>query len=247
MKAREVLGVDIGGTGMKAAIIDCKTGELLSERFRIDTPQPATPAAMAEVFKALIDHFNWKGKIGCGFPAVIDKGIALTAGNIDKSWIGTNAQELFSKAINQDVLVLNDADAAGIAEIKLGAGKKTKGVVLLLTIGTGIGSALFLDGKLVPNTEFGHTHFKGDVAERYAATSAKKRENLSWDVWGKRLNEYLAYMERLFVLDLIILSGGVSKPGKYEQFSQYLKPRSKMVRAMFFNNAGIIGAALAAR
>lgn len=246
MKVKEALGVDIGGSGMKAAIVDCKNGRLITERFRIETPQPATPEAMAEVFKQLVKAFKWKGPIGCGFPAIIDHGIAHSAANVDDSWFEIDVEKLFTKAVKQKVRVINDADAAGIAEAKFGAGKNKKGVVLLLTIGTGIGSALFLNGELVPNTELGHIFFKGGIAEHYTANSARKKLELSWKEWGGRLNEFLDHLERTFSPDLIILGGGVSKPERFDLYKGELKIRTKIVPAQFYNNAGILGAAMAA-
>ena len=244
MKNNIILGVDIGGSGMKAAPVNIKSGEMLSERHRIPTPQPATPEAMAEVLKQLVAHFEWKGKVGCGFPAVVQHGVVHTATNIDKSWIETPIVDLFSKATGLTVSVINDADAAGIAELKFGAGKDRKGVVLMLTIGTGIGSALFADGQLVPNTEFGLLLFKGDIAERYASSAVRKRLKLSYDEWGKRLSEYLTYVDILTNPDLIILGGGISR--KHDRFFRYFTLTKEVVPASMRNNAGIIGAAMGA-
>ncbi len=236
------LGVDIGGTGMKCALIDVKTGKMISERFRIPTPQPATPEAMAGVFAQLTKHFKWKGKVvGAGFPSVVKNGVVNTASNIDKSWIGVKAEKLFSKASGCTVKMMNDADAAGVAEMKFGLGKDAKGVTILVTIGTGIGSALFIDGRLVPNTELGHLHLHGWIAERYASGTVRKRENLDWVTWGKRFNEYLQMLERLFTPDMILLSGGVSK--RFDEFSPVLNINAKLMPGQLLNNSGIIGAA----
>ena len=238
----KALGIDIGGSGIKGAPVNLTTGELLDERLRIETPQPATPESVAKAVDDLVKHFNWKGKIGCGFPAAIKYGVVQTASNIDKSWIGTNANELFSKKTGQEVVVLNDADAAGMAEIKMGAGKNLKGTVLMITIGTGIGTALFSEGKLMPNTEFGHLRMGKTIAEAYASGAVRKKEDLSWGEWAKRFNEYLLYIEFLLWPDLIILGGGLSK--KHEKFLHYFTTKTKVVPAQFMNNAGIIGAAM---
>lgn len=241
----KILGIDFGGSGIKAAPINTKTGELVKERYRIETPQPATPEAVAGVVKELVKHFDWKGAVGIGFPAVIQGGVARTAANIDKSWIGTDVNRLLSETIKLPVFAVNDADAAGMAEMKFGAGKGFKGTVLLLTIGTGIGSVLFSKGKLVPNTELGHIIMRGMDAELYASDSARKRDNLEWDEWGGRFNEYLQYMESLFWPDMIIVGGGVSK--KTERFWDLIHVKSKVVPAQLLNDAGLIGAALYAK
>ena len=237
----KILGIDIGGSGIKGAIINVDSGIMLSERHRIETPQPATPKAVAKVFKELVDHFEWKGLIGCGFPAIIKNGVANSAANIDKKWLGVNVEELFSKATGCKVLVRNDADVAGIAEMTIGAGKGKKGSVMFLTIGTGIGSALFLDGQLVPNCEMGHLKFKGSIAEKYVADSIRKKEDLSWTEWGKRFNEYLQHLDFLFSPDLYILGGGASK--KFDKFEEHLNVGCPVIPATYRNKAGIIGAA----
>lgn len=238
----QILGVDIGGSGIKGAIVDTINGTMLTERHRIETPQPATIEGIAKTLVNLVEHFNWKGKIGCGFPSVVINGCVKTAANIDKKWINIDAQKVFSEATKCEVTLVNDADAAGIAEVQFGIGKNMKGVVLLLTFGTGIGSALFTEGKLVPNTEFGHVLFHGDIAEKYVAASVRKNQELSWETWGKRLNEYLLHMEKITNPELIIIGGGISK--KFEKYSQYINLKTKVVNATLFNNAGIIGAAL---
>ena len=244
MKKNEILGIDIGGSGIKGAPVNIETGELLAERHRIPTPTPATPKAVAKVIKQLVNHFKWKGNIGCGFPAVVQNGLVYTATNIDKSWIDIDAQKLFSKETKRNVTVMNDADVAGLAEAKFGEGRKNKGVVILITIGTGIGTVVFTKGKILPNTEFGHIHLKGDIAEKYASDAARKRDGLKWSEWASRFNEYLALIENLLYPDLIILGGGASK--KSENFLHLLKTRAKIVPAKLQNNAGIVGAALAA-
>ena len=243
MQEEVVLGIDIGGTGIKGALIDVSTGKLLTERHRILTPQPSFPKDVAETVLQLVKHFNWKGQIGCGFPAIIKNGVAYSASNIHKSWKGLNVEELFSKVTNCPVRVVNDADAAGIAEMHFGVGKGLKGNVILITIGTGLGSALFFNGVLIPNSELGHIYLKGanKVAENYASNSTRKKENLSWSEWGKRFNNYLSHLELLFSPDLFILGGGACK--KMDKFSDQLKIETKIEPATFQNAAGAIGAA----
>ncbi|KJF43689.1 polyphosphate--glucose phosphotransferase [Draconibacterium sediminis] len=238
----EVLGIDFGGSGIKGAIVDTKTGELVTERHRIDTPQPATPDAVAEVMAELTEHFNWKGKVGVGVPAVVKNGVMLTAANIDNSWIGQEVNKQLSEKTGCEVECVNDADAAGIAEIHFGAGAKAKGMVFLLTVGTGIGTVIFIDKHLVPNLELGHLEFKGKTIERYSADSVRKRKDLSWEEWGKRFNNALDYYDRMFNPNLFIVGGGVSK--KMDKFEEYINVDTPVVPAEMENNAGIIGAAL---
>ncbi len=239
----DILGIDIGGSGIKGAIVNTKTGELKTERHRIATPQPATPQVIADTVRKFAEHFSWSGVIGCGFPALVQNGKIMTASNIDKSNININIEKLFSQTTGCEVYVLNDADAAGIAEANFGGGKETEGLILLLTIGTGIGSALILDGKVVPNSEFGHLLLaNGMIAEKYAADSARKRDKLKWDEWALRFDEYLSYIEQLTNPDLIILGGGAAK--KFEKFSEYLNPKAPVKPAKLLNLAGIIGAAI---
>ncbi len=240
----KILGIDVGGSGIKGAPVNTKTGALLAPRYRIPTPQPSKPKAVARVVGEIAAHFEWEGPIGVGFPAPIQKGVALTAANIHKKWVNTNAAKLFSKATGCPVTVINDADAAGIAEMKFGAGRGRKGVVLLITIGTGLGSSVFTNGHLVPNTEFGHIEIRGKDAERIASDAVRKEKDLSWETWGARLNLFLLRMEGLLWPDLIILGGGVSK--KFGKFRPYLTVRADVVPAATLNEAGIIGAALAA-
>jgi len=229
----EILGVDIGGSGIKGAPVNVVSGEMLTERHRIETPQPATPEAMTDVVAEIINHFDWKGPVGCGFPAVVKHEIALTAANIDKSWIGVNVADMINLKTGNAVHVSNDVDAAGWAEIQFGAGKGKSGLVLVLALGTGIGSCLFMDGVQVPNTELGHLLMHGDIAEKYAANSARKREDLDWASWGQRLNEYVNYVESLFYPDLIIVGGGVSK--HYQEFFPYISCRAELVPAEMRN------------
>jgi len=242
----QILGVDIGGSGIKGAIVDTSTGELVSERHRIETPQPATPEAVAPVLAQLTRHFNWTGLIGCGFPAAIQHGIVRTASNIAPSFIGTDIDRLFSDATQCPCFNLNDADAAGMAEIEFGEGANQAGVVLMVTIGTGLGTALFTDGNLIPNTELGHIYLEnGKEAERYASDAVRKAEDLGWKRWGKRFDFYLTSMEKLFWPDLIILGGGASK--KFEKFQDQLTIEAPVKPAAFLNQAGIVGAALYAK
>jgi polyphosphate glucokinase len=238
-----LLGIDIGGTGIKGAPVDVETGQLVGERFRIDTPRPAMPNAVADVVEQIAAHFNYHGPAGVTFPAVVKHGVTYTAANVDPSWIGTNAGELFSRHVGGLVTVVNDADAAGVAEIRFGAGKDRKGVIILLTLGTGIGSAVFLDGKLLPNTEFGHLMIRGKEAEKRASERVREQRQLSWRQWAERLSEFLNELEKLFSPDLFIMGGGISK--KAEKFFPYLKTKTEVivVPAQMRNEAGIIGAA----
>lgn len=238
----EVLGIDIGGSGIKGAPVDIEKGILLAERHRIPTPQPATPEAVAHTVKELVEHFNWKGEIGCGFPSVVRHGIIRTASNIDNSWIGVHAGELFSKVTDCPTLLVNDADAAGMAEMSFGSARNRKGTVIMVTVGTGIGTAIFTRGQLLPNTEFGHIILKGKVAEKIASDAARKRDDLNWKEWGSRFNKYLARMEFLFSPDLFIIGGGASK--KFEKYIKYINVEAEIVSAELKNEAGIIGAAL---
>ena len=242
----QILGVDIGGSGIKGAIVDTVKGELVTERYRIETPQPATPEAIAAVLARLVIHFNWHGPVGCGFPAVIQHGIVRTAANISPSFIGTHVDKLFSEATKCPCYSLNDADAAGMAEMHFGEGAGQSGVVLLITIGTGLGTVFFTDGKLLPNTELGHLYLKkGKKAEHYASDAVRKTEGLSWKRWGKRFNKYLTMMEELFWPDLIILGGGASK--NFDKFKGQITVETPVKPAVFLNQAGIVGAALYAQ
>ena len=240
-----VLGIDVGGSGIKGAPVNTETGELLTERFRVETPKSAKPRPIARAVNDVVKHFDWRGPIGCGFPSIVQDGVARNAANIHESWIGTNIQDLFSEATNLPVKVLNDADAAGMAEMTFGAGKGQMGVVLIVTIGTGLGSALFTNGVLVPNTEFGHIEIDGADAEQAASDAARKRLKLSWKKWGKRFDKYLTTLEYLLSPNLIILGGGAVK--NLEEFSPLLTVKAKVIPAQFLNDAGIVGAALAAR
>lgn len=239
----DILGIDIGGSGIKGAPVDSKTGQILRERIRIKTPAPATPKATIQAVCRLVQSFEWKGPIGIGFPAVIRGETIATAANLDDSWIGRNGNEAFADATGCPVKILNDADAAGLAEVHFGAGRDQTGTLLFLTIGTGIGTALFHNRHLFPNTEFGHIEMHGMAAEKFTSSAVKKTEDLSWEVWGRRFNQYLQKMERLLTPDTIIIGGGISK--RFSKFERYLKVTATLKPAEQLNQAGIIGAALA--
>ena len=240
----DVLGIDIGGTGIKAAPVNVHGGALTADRQKLETPHPAKPDAVAAVVENLVKSFEWQGPIGCTFPGVVTDGRIQTAANLDHDWIGVDAHELFGQASGQPVTVVNDADAAGLAEMRFGAGVGHRGVVLMLTLGTGIGSALFIDGLLVPNTEFGHIEIRGKDAEKRAAEHAREEHDLSWGKWAGRVDEYLEHMEALLSPSLIIIGGGISK--KSDKFIPLLTGlRAPVVPAKMLNNAGIVGAAMA--
>ncbi len=238
------LGIDIGGSGVKAAPVDVSRGHLLAERLRLPTPRPATPAKLLPVVAAIVQRFEWSGAVGATFPAVVRDGVARTAANVDRSWIGTDLVSTLSAAAGVPVTVLNDADAAGVAEVRFGAARNMPGTVLLLTFGTGIGSALFVDGTLVPNTELGHLELDGVDAERRASEAARERERLSWAKWAERVQRYVCHVEQLFSPDLIVVGGGVSK--RADKWLPLLEVSTRTVAAVLGNNAGIVGAALAA-
>lgn len=239
----KVLGIDIGGSGIKAAIVDVKTGELLSERHRIDTPKPATPEAVSKVIQQMVDYFNWKKAVGCSFPTTIVNGKCIHSGNLSPKWLNVQVDELFKKECKLPFYISNDADLAGLAEVKLGAGKNEKGVIVVITIGTGIGSGLFYNGKLIPNFEIGKMlHTNGKIIEFYTADSVRKKEELSLKEWALRFDELLAYTKIVLTPSLVILGGGISK--KYDKFSEYLSTDISVKPAEFRNNAGIIGAAI---
>ncbi len=241
----KILGIDVGGSGIKGAPIDIQKGVLLEEKYRIPTPNPSTPDKVIKVIREIADHFQWKAPIGCGFPSPIQRGIALKASNISKEWIGTNVEKLITTHTGLPCKVLNDADAAGLGEVTFGAGEGNKGVVFVVTVGTGLGTALFTEGILVPNTELGHIRLKPGIAEPYASDAAKKREDLSWKQWASRFNEYLYEIEHLFYPDLIIIGGGTSK--KFDKYSSYFDTQTEIIPAKLLNEAGMIGAAYAAR
>jgi polyphosphate glucokinase len=237
-------GIDIGGSGMKAAPVDLTTGTLTAERHKFLTPRPSTPKAMAAVVRQLVDHFQWEGNVGVAFPAVVRKGVAGSAANIDESWIGTDIDDVFTTASGRPVHVINDADAAGLAEMRYGAGRGRNGVVIMLTFGTGIGSGLFHDGTLVPNTELGHLELDGHQAEHRAAAVIRDRQKLTWKEWGQRVDRYLAHVVFLFSPDLLILGGGVSR--KADRWLPNVDVDAEIAVAALENEAGIVGAALVA-
>ncbi|CCA58009.1 Polyphosphate glucokinase [Streptomyces venezuelae ATCC 10712] len=247
MGSMNVFGVDIGGSGIKGAPVDLERGALAEERHKVLTPQPATPDGVAGCVAEVVEHFGWTGPVGVTFPGVVTGSTIRTAANVDKSWIGVDAGTLLSERLGGlPVTVLNDADAAGLAEMTYGAGRGRKGTVIMLTLGTGIGSALFVDGRLVPNTELGHLELKGHDAETRASTKAKEDEDLSWEHWAtRRLRKYLAHVEMLFSPELFIIGGGVSR--KADKFLPLIEGiRAEIVPAELQNNAGIVGAGMAA-
>ena len=241
----EILGIDVGGSGIKGAPVNTETGQLTADRIRIKTPKQAEPRPVADVVAQIAQAFEWKGPIGIGFPAPIKSGIAMMAANISKQWIGVNADQLFTGTTGCPCKVGNDADVAGLAEMTFGAGKGRPGTVIMITLGTGIGTAIFTDGKLLPNVEFGHLEIKGRDAEDRASDAARQRDDLSWKKYAKRLNRYLVAMERLFWPDLFIIGGGISKA--HTKFIPLLTLQTEVVPAQFQNEAGIVGAALFGR
>ena len=241
----QVLGIDVGGSGIKGAPVDTETGQLVKERRRIETPKGAAPEPVAKVVAEIAQAFEWKGPIGIGFPAPIKGGVAMMAANIGEQWIGTDADGLFTQATGCAAVTINDADAAGLAEMAFGAGRGQPGTVIMLTLGTGIGTAIFHQGRLLPNTEFGHLEMKGEEAEHRASDAARQREDLSWKKYAARLDKYLAAMQKLFWPDLFIIGGGISK--QHEKYLPLLTLKTPIVPAQFLNEAGIVGAALAAK
>ena len=240
-----VLGIDVGGSGIKGAPVDTETGNLLADRVRIKTPKKAEPEPVAEVVAEIVQNFNWQGPVGIGFPAPVKGGVAMMAANISDKWVGTNADELFNKTTGCSCKTVNDADAAGMAEMKFGAGRGQPGTVIMITLGTGIGTAIFHGGHLLPNTEFGHLDMKGMPAEHRASDLVREREELSWKKYAKRLEKYLTEMENLFWPDLFIIGGGISKQS--EKYIPLLEIETPVVPAQFLNEAGIVGAALSVR
>jgi polyphosphate glucokinase len=241
-----VLGIDIGGSGIKGALVDTKTGELVSKRVRIPTPQPSTPEACIFVIQQIVRALEYQGPLGVGIPGIVINGVLYSAANIDDGWIGFNARKAIKKATGCRPVIRNDADVAAVAELHFGAGHNQPGVVMMFTLGTGIGAAMFVNGRLVPNLELGHLYLRDMKrdAEDYAADRVRTEEDLSWKEWGKRLHEYFQHIEFLFSPELIIIGGGVSK--KHKKFLKYIKTRAEIVPAETRNEAGIIGAALVA-
>lgn len=240
----QILGIDVGGTGVKGAPVDVASGELTAPRYRLRTPKPATPEAVAATVGRVAQHFGWRGPIGCGFPAVIQHGRVLTAANISEEWIGLDGRALLEEATGCPVRLANDADVAGLAELRFGAGRDVSGTVLFCSLGTGIGSALFVDGTLVPNTELGHLEIRGKEAEERASEAVREKKDLSWKKWARRLDEVLCRLHALLWPELIVLGGGVSR--KHAQFVPRLTVAAKVVPAKLRNEAGIVGAALLA-
>ncbi len=240
----KLLGIDIGGTGVKGAVVDAKKGVFATDRLRIPTPSPATPESVGAVVGQIVKHFDWEGPVGCTFPGVVMHGTVHTAANLDKSWIDVNAAKHFGKITGQTVTVMNDADAAGVGEQKFGAARKVDGLVVLITLGTGIGSAVLHNGDLVPNSELGHLELNGGDAEKYASELVREREGLSWEEWAKRLGEYFRMVEDLLWPDLFVVGGGISK--EPDPWLPLIECRTKIVPARLRNKAGIIGAALQA-
>ncbi|MFC4032685.1 polyphosphate--glucose phosphotransferase [Streptomyces polygonati] len=240
-----VFGVDIGGTGIKGAPVDLDSGTLSQERHKVLTPHPATPEAVIDGVHEVVSHFGYSGPLGVTFPGVVVDGVTRSAANVDPGWVGLDARQQISDRLGVPVVVLNDADAAGVAEMTFGAGRGRGGTIILLTLGTGIGSALFIDGRLVPNTELGHLELHGHDAEKKASVKAREDEDLSWEHWAHRLKKYLAHVEMLFSPDLFVLGGGISR--KAEKFVPLIEGISaEIVPAELLNNAGIVGAAMAA-
>jgi polyphosphate glucokinase len=241
---RRGFGIDVGGSGIKGGIVDMDTGQLIGERFKLLTPQPATPPAVAKTIAAVVKHFEWTEPLGVTYPGVVTHGIVRTAANVDKSWIGTNARDMISAELaGQPIVVLNDADAAGLAEEHYGAGKDTSGVVVLLTFGTGIGSAVIHNGILLPNTEFGHLEVGGKEAEHRAASSVRDRRGWSYKKWAKQVTKVLVAIENAMSPELFIAGGGISR--KADKWVPLLKNRTPVVPAALQNTAGIVGAAMA--
>ncbi len=247
LESMQIFGVDIGGSGIKGAPVDLDRGDLAQERHKVLTPHPATPEGVVECVREVVEHFGWTGPVGATFPGVITDGTARSAANVDKSWIGTDIRRLVSDRLGgAPVTVLNDADAAGVAEMHFGAGRGRTGTVIVLTLGTGIGSAVFTDGRLVPNTELGHLELDGHEAEKRASSKIREDEDLSWEQWAHRLQKYLAHLEMLFTPELFVIGGGVSR--KAHKFLPLIEGvRAELVPAALQNNAGIVGAAMAAR
>lgn len=242
---QEILGIDIGGTGIKLGITDITTGKLTTERFKYLTPKPATPEAVLKVIKLAIEERfpDYKGPIGCGFPAIIKNGIALSATNVDQSWFQLNLENFFKEGLGTEVYVANDADVAGFAEINFGKENFSKdGLIIFLTVGTGIGSAFFYDSKMIPNSELGHLWYKEDIYERHVSNVARKNEDLTWQEWGQRFNVYLNHLNRLFSPNMVIIGGGISK--KFSKFSEEITVPYTVIPASLQNEAGVVGASI---
>ncbi len=242
----EILGIDIGGSGIKGAPVDVRSGVLTAERFRIPTPDPSTPEAVGEAVAEIVRHFDWKQPVGCTFPAIVQHGVTHSAANVDQGWMHFKAEPFLQQKTGCPLRLINDADAAGLAEGAFGAAKDVPGMVMVLTFGTGIGSALLMDGKLIPNFELGHLEIRGKDAEKRASDLVRAQKDLSWSKWANRVNEFLARLELYFSPDLFVIGGGVSK--NYAKFGGYLQAeRARIAPAQLLNGAGIVGAAMAAK
>ena len=242
----EILGIDIGGSSLKGAIVDLDTGKIKSRTHRIPTPKSREPEETAAAVRSMVDHFNYKGRVGCGFPTIIKKGICKDEGNLSKKWVGVDVDALFEKTTGLSFTVINDADAAGLAEVKFGAGKNEEGFILMITVGTGLGSGAYLHGELIPNFELGQIPYKEfEKIEDWAASSIKTAENLSYEEWGDRFNTFLNHIQKILNPDAILIGGGISKD--WNKFKDYLKVDTKVAPAELRNSSGIIGAALAAK
>jgi polyphosphate glucokinase len=244
--SRKILGIDIGGTGIKIAPVDISRGKIMQEPLKEETPRPATPESVLSIIKKMVKSLGWEGPVGCGFPGIVKNGIIYSAANLDEGWMNFSLKNALEKQVSSPASVINDADAAALAEMQYGVGRKWNqsggGVVLFFTLGTGIGSAVFINGQLVPNTEFGHMEMNGKDAEKWAATVIRERENISWKDWGTRVNEFLNRMEKLFSPDVIIIGGGISEDP--QKFFPYLHINAQLLTAQMANEAGIIGAAM---
>lgn len=241
----EILGIDIGGSSLKGAIVDTGSGKMISETYRIPTPETRDPKGITECVKEMLKHFNYKGNVGCGFPTIVKKGICKDPGNLSREWLDVDVDALFEKATGQNFTVINDADAAGLAEVKFGAGRNEEGFILMITVGTGLGSGAYLHGKLIPNFELGQIPYKEyHKIEEWAASSVKTLENLSYKDWGYRFNIFLNYVQTILNPDVIIVGGGISND--WDKFKDYLILDTKIVPAQLRNNSGIMGAAIAA-
>ena len=242
----EIMGIDIGGSGIKGAIVDLDKGEFITEKHRIPTPKSREPNAIADKVAELVEHFDYKGMVGCGFPTIIKKGICKDEGNLSKKWVGMNVEQLFEKSTGLNFTVINDADAAGLAEVNYGAGRNEDGFTLMITVGTGLGSGAYLNGKLIPNFELGQTPFRDfEKIEDWAASSIKKKEDLSYKEWAKRFNVFLNYTHLILNPDLILVGGGISK--HWSKYKKYLDVNTDLAPAELRNKSGILGAALAAK
>lgn len=241
----EILGIDIGGSSLKGAIVDVTTGELLTKTHKVITPENREPAEMAAAVKQMVDYFEYKGLVGCGFPTIVKKGICKDEGNLSRKWLDVNVEELFEKTTGEDFTVINDADAAGLAEIKYGAGKDEDGFILMITVGTGLGSGAYLHGELIPNFELGQIPYKEFTKiEEWAASAVKTSENLSYKDWAYRFNIFLNYVHKILNPDLIIVGGGISN--NWDDFSKFIDVDTRVIPAKLRNNSGILGAAIAA-